>query len=114
MWDQFIISFLSDLTSGFLLALIIFISSYYIFKIPDLNGHWTLNATTLDAKFHDYRGMALIYNVLLWQEGKKIYGTGEKSQEKTSDGKVKLYDPGKRTHIEISGYINKKYHSRSL
>ena len=106
-------SFFSNLASGFILTILIFISTYYIFKIPELHGHWMCILTYETSSLSKYKGMVLTYKVLLWQEGKKLYGTGEKTQAELQDGTKEIYDPGKRIQIEVSGYINKKYHTRS-
>lgn len=57
--------------------------------------------------------MLLRYYVLIWQEGNQIKGTGEKIYEK-SNGQEKEYVAEKRSRIEISGYLTKKYFSKDL
>lgn len=107
-YNIFFNSFLANLFSVALITLILFLLSDYILKIPNVNGHWHLISTTKNAKLATYKNMELYYTVLLWQEGKRIYGSGEKFKEKTFGNVEKLYDPGKRTYIKITGYLTRK------
>lgn len=98
---------------GLLLALIFFSLKEYFFSLPKLNGNWVFEIITVHSDYNPYKDMLLRYHVLLWQEGNQIKGTGEKIYEKTSE-QEKEYVGDKRSRIEISGYLTKKYFSKDL
>lgn len=108
--------FLFDLTAqvlatvigGLLLTLLFFLARDKLFPLPSLSGLWTCEATTERTAYKPYEGMVLWYAVLLVQEGNRVSGSGEKIREASVQGK-REYVGKSRTHIDISGYVTKRY-----
>ena len=111
MWCNILIECTANLISGFVLAFIFFILSDHLFKIPNLSGHWIFEAKTLKTTYNKYQNLILTYKILIWIEGRNVYGTGEKIKEQIGDI-IKEYTGQERTRIKISGYIKKAYLGR--
>lgn len=108
MWDEFYIQLLSNIGSGILIALVFFLLSDYIFKIPKLSGFWIVNVTTLKTSYNPYKNLILTYKIFIWLEGKNIYGSGEKIKE-DANGTIREYVGKDRSQIKVSGSVLKKY-----
>ena len=112
MWTDIFIQIIANLISGVLIALIFFLLSDYIFKVPNLTGYWNFTTKTVQSSLKTYEGMILNYTALIWMEGKIIYGTAEKINEYTKAKGFIEHTGEKRTKVKISGYVLKKYLSR--
>ncbi len=108
---EILMSVVSTVLGGFALSFAFFIASDYIFEIPKLSGRWQFTGTTLETSLSRFEGLEVTYSVLLQQEGLKIFGTGEKIRDEL-DGVVTEYDGDRRTHIDITGYLHRKYLSK--
>ena len=108
MWCEFYIQLLSNIGSGIIIALLFFLLSDYVFKIPKLSGFWIVTVTTLKTSYNPYKDMVLTYKILIWLEGKNIYGSGEKIKE-TTNGNIQEYVGKNRSQIKINGSVLKKY-----
>lgn len=106
--DEMIIQLIANIASGITLALIFFLLSDYIFGIPRLSGCWLVEITNEKTKYNPFKNMVLTYKVLIWLEGKNIYGSGEKVKEKIGDN-IKEYSGEGRNLIKIHGSVLKKY-----
>ena len=60
------------------LALIFFIASDFIFKTPELTGRWEFTTYPKFAKSKTLEVLQISFTVLLFQEGLKVKGIGEK------------------------------------
>lgn len=108
MWCEFLINLLANLGGGFVIAIVFFLLSDYIFKIPNLSGSWIAKVTTQKTSYNPYKDMVLTYKIFIWLEGKNIYGSGEKIKEVTS-GNTREYTAENRSQIKIRGSVLKKY-----
>ena len=93
-------------------ALLFFVLKEYVFPIPPVSGCWTFETETVETSYNPYRGMKLKYIVLIWQEGNKIFGTGEKMSELVSS-EYREYTGADRSQVKVQGYLTKRYVSRS-
>lgn len=98
---------------GIFLAVFFFLSREYVFCLPDLNGPWTFQSETEVTLYNPYKGIKVTYIVLLWQEGNRIHGSGEKVQDEIKDGSIRKYTGSDRSRIEIRGYVTKRYLRKS-
>ena len=105
-----IVNIISTVIGGLLLALIFFLLKEKVFRLPNLNGNWIFETITNKSDYNPYNNMMLRYYVLLWQEGNRIKGTGEKIFEKTNTQEIE-YVGKDRARVEISGFLTKKYFS---
>lgn len=110
---DFEIQFWANIVSGVAVAVLFFIFSDFIFKLPNLQGHWNFKITVKDSAYNPYKELVVDYTALLWQQGNNIYGSGEKIKDKTKDGEERQYIGKNRARIKITGYVTKKYFSRS-
>jgi hypothetical protein len=107
-----VIGVLATVIGGLLLALIFFLLSDFIFRLPALSGPWSFESETRSTTYNPYKGLKLTYLVLVWQEGHAIYGSGEKVRENV-DGAIRTYTGAQRSSIEIRGYLTKRYFGKS-
>jgi len=110
--SQLSINAAATILGGLLLALILFLLSDKLFSLPNLNGIWTFNVEIKQTSYNPYKNMTLTYIALIWQEGNKIYGSGEKVKEITGDT-VRNYTGNYRSKINIQGYVTKRYIRKS-
>jgi N-acetylmuramoyl-L-alanine amidase len=108
---EFFTSVFATVVGGAILSLLFFIVSDFIFRLPSVGGRWVFSTIVNESNLERYKGMQLIYTALLNQEGQKISGTAEKIAEKTNEG-TKFYTGKNRVHLEITGYITRKYLSK--
>jgi len=104
---------IGSIIGGLFLAIIFFTLKEYIFRLPNLNGHWELNTTINKTSYNTYKGLELKYHVVLFRLDNKIKGTGEKIEEIKIDKSVQKYVGDKRTTILIEGSLARRYFSRS-
>jgi hypothetical protein len=107
-----VIGVLATLIGGLLLALIFFLLSDFVFRLPALSGAWSFESETTNTSYNAYKGLKLTYLVLLWQEGNAIHGSGEKVREDLN-GIARTYVGAQRSRIEVSGYLTKRYFTKS-
>jgi len=106
------------LVGTFSVGFVFFVANDYFFKTPNLNGRWDFTTKPTFARSQTIEIMQLSYTVLLYQEGEKIKGVGEKTRAVIPAGNKynrrpldEKYDVGTpaRVRIEIEGYIDKNY-----
>jgi N-acetylmuramoyl-L-alanine amidase len=111
MKKEFLTSVFATVAGGVILSLLFFVVSDFVFKLPSVGGRWFFSTVVNESSLERYKQMQLIYTALLNQEGQKISGTAEKIAEKTNKG-TRFYTGKNRVHLEINGYITRRYLSR--
>ena len=101
-------SILGTIIGGLFLSLIFFLLYDFIYKIPNISGEWEFTEKTLKTAYNPYKNLEVKYLALIWNEGNKIYGSGEKIYEKNTKEEIN-YEGDKRTIIDINGYLRKRY-----
>jgi len=109
-FDSFFSDVISTVVGGSLLTVIFFAAKEKIFPLPNISGPWNMRLTTESSSYHPYFGMILIYEIIMWNDGSRVYGAVEKVHEKSATGE--RYFVGKnRTRGVIEGCIQKNYFS---
>lgn len=101
-------SFIPDILVGIVLTFLFFLIREKVFSLPDVNGRWVLETTTLATVYNPYQNMILKYDVMLFRDGNRIYGTCEKTYEKSSTIE-QTYIGTERRRGTIEGSVEKKY-----
>ncbi|MER0203691.1 MAG: hypothetical protein DU480_07480 [Nitrosomonas sp.] len=107
------INALGSILGGITFSLIFFVWSDYIFKQPDLNGHWFFTITYEKTSHSNFQDLQVTYEVILIQDGLRLTGSGEKVSEIQKDGTNIEYEGDNRTPIDIEGTINYNYLSHN-
>ena len=96
-------------TCGALLTTgVFFVASDYVFTPPDLNGKWYIATETTQTGHAPFKGLVVLFELILHQEGDRISGTAEQVGE-IAQGKVLIYDYDKRAQVELSGSMDRNY-----
>ena len=101
---------LATITGGIILSFMFFIFSDYVSTIPNLNGKWRVKLEIANTEYSKYENLKIYYDVILYQKGYEVYGTGEKVMEVNQD--TLKYIGQRRVRIEVQGYIDKNYLSK--
>lgn len=107
-FDSFLSDLLSTLIGGILLTYLFFLLREKYFVLPNINGTWSLETTTIVSEYNPYKNMILKYILMIYKEGERIYGTCEKIYENSSTGEHE-YIGKDRKRGTITGSIEKKY-----
>jgi hypothetical protein len=109
---EFLIQFAAAVAAGLFLTLLVFIFGETIFGLPEVSGAWTMESRTAATAHEPFQDMTLTYSVQLAQQGSKIYGYGEKTNEVARAG-PRTYTGAARVQIEVKGYITRRILRRS-
>ncbi|MCD1631560.1 MULTISPECIES: hypothetical protein [Marinobacter] len=104
----FLIATSATVAGGAILALVIFIIKEIICPIPNINGRWYFQKTTLKTAYNPYKNMVLRYEVMLWVEGATVRGSAEKFYE-DAQNRTREYVGEHRTRAKVGGFIQKNY-----
>lgn len=107
-WINFWPSFWATVAGAIVISALYFIFNDKCFSLPNLNGSWYIETTTVNTAYNPFQGMKLHYHVLIFQEGNRITGSGEKIYEVSLNG-TREYVGTHRVHITIQGFVNKFY-----
>lgn len=110
-FTTFVPDILATVIGGVILTFLFFLLKEKVFSIPAIKGTWKLTQLTETSQYKPYVDMELEYFVLLRTEGNKIYGTLEKTHEKSSTGE-RNYVGEARSKGMIDGYIEKRIFSQ--
>lgn len=110
-FSSFYADILATLVGGIILAILFFFSREVLFPIPNITGKWYLKMETENTAYNPYRGMVLIYVIIIWREGNSLRGSAEKIYENSTTGE-RSYEGKNRTRAVIDGYIEKNYFSK--
>lgn len=108
-----IINVASTVIGGVFLAFIFFLMKEKVWNYYNIVGKWHLEFITKSSSYNDYVNMVLVYDLFLWREGNQIFGTSEKSYEKSVNRDEKLVGK-KRTRGNVTGVYEKKYLSADI
>lgn len=109
--EGFYAGLVATIVGGLILGGVFLLLKDIVFGLPQVSGHWLLSVTTAETSYRPFEGMKLFFLVLLWQEGPRLHGTGEKVFE-DANGRTHNYIGEKRTLIRVNGYITKRYFRR--
>ncbi len=101
-------SILGTIIGGLFLSLIYFLLYDLLYKVPNISGEWEFTEKTLKTAYNPYQNLEVKYLALIWNEGNRIYGSGEKIYEKNTKEEIN-YEGDKRIVIDINGYLKKRY-----
>lgn len=105
--NELILWIIGTILGGSFLSLIYFILYEFIYRIPDLSGKWEFEETTLKSSYNPYKNIKVKYLVILRNEGKNIFGSGERISEINQNENFS-YKHKNRINIQIQGHIQKK------
>ena len=111
---QFSANIAGTILGGIFLTFIYFYLREYIFPFPDVSGVWEAKEITENSGLSSYKGMAVVYKVVLLQDGSKFFGSGERDRENSAKKSAMEYSGSGRVRITIEGFIDKKYLSSSV
>lgn len=106
---QVLYDILATILGGIILSFLFFIFSDFIFTTPNLNGKWRVELHIAKTEYSKFRDLKLYYDVILFQKGDEIYGTGEKIMEIEGGEDTLKYIGKYRNRIEVQGYLDKNY-----
>ncbi len=106
--NELILSMVGTVFGGLFLSLIYLVLYDFIYRIPDLSGKWEFTEITTKTSFNPYNNMEVTYLTIIWNEGRNIFGSGEKIFEKNQKEEIE-FKTEKRVNIEIEGHIKKRY-----
>ncbi len=107
--NDVIISIIGTVLGGLLLSFIYFLLYEFLYRIPDFNGKWEFIEMTKNSTYNPYKDMEVKYLAILWNEGRNVYGSGERISEQEYGKSNKVYEAKERVNIEIQGHIKKRY-----
>lgn len=107
--DQFLPNFAATIFGGVILTSIFFYLKEHVFPYPDISGVWEATETTGDSSHFLYKGMKVVYKIVLLQEGNTFFGSGERDREYSVKNSAMTYSGPGRVRISIEGVIDKKY-----
>jgi len=110
-FDSFLADIIATLVGGVVLTFLFFLAKEKLFPIPDVNGKWYIEMKTENTVYKPYENMILRYVIMVWREGNKIKGSGEKIYENSTNGE-RNFIGSNRTRIAIEGYVEKNYLSK--
>ena len=96
---------------AFLISILFFTFSDFIFKAPNLNGKWYAITSTDITHHKPFQGMILIFEVIIHQKGENISGTAERIAEIVKGNRYD-YDYEKRVRVEVDGSIDRNFLSK--
>ena len=99
--------------SGVALTTLFFLVREKLFPLPEIEGHWFITSTTNETAYSPYKGMILIYELMLFREGNSIKGTAEKCYEHSMN-QQKEFVGKQRTRSQVNGFIDKRYFAKDL
>lgn len=108
-WNNAFANAVGSLLGGGVLALLALFASDFVFRLPNLNGFWTLEVTTRETSYKPFNGLKTIFLVALSQDGSKLRGSGEKVFETRGDGTQHEYIGTKRTRLSLDGAIRRRF-----
>lgn len=108
MQENFFASLFATILGGALLTSLLFFLRERAFPFPEISGHWILTTITKHSAYNPYKNLAIKYEIIIWREGSKIKGTGEKFFEISTQGR-KEYLGKKRRRTKIEGSVEKNY-----
>lgn len=111
---EVVIDILITIAEGLLLTLILFLLNEYVFSKRNLSGEWEIKLIIDESSYNPFKDLSIYYNVHLLQKGYELSGSGEKVKEINSQNEVTEYEREKRVTIDINGYYERKYLSRSI
>lgn len=109
---QVLYDVLGAILSGVILSFMFFIFSDFISTTPNLNGKWRVELQTEKTSYSKYKDLKVYYDIILFQKGYEIYGTGEKVMELLPGQDTLKYNGKVRTRVELQGYLDKNYLSK--
>ena len=83
-WLNALANAFGSFLGGGILALLALWFSDFIFSVPELSGFWTLITDIEKSSYKKYVGLHVTFLLAIWQDEKRVYGTGEKVFERRS------------------------------
>ncbi len=101
----------ATLIGGVVLSVAFTLWSDYVHTVPDINGRWRFESRVDQSDYSKHRGLRVYYEVLLYQEGLQVRGSGEKIFEDFVDPQKpsRSYTGDERRLIRIKGYIKNNF-----
>ena len=104
----------ANFIGGVLFALLIFGLNEYVYRPKNISGEWETLNKVKNSTYNPHKGITIVYKVHLLQLGTQISGRGEKIKDLKADGSLHYEYPTKnRIEIEINGYYERNFLSRS-
>lgn len=110
-WSRLGLNVASNVAGAIIISVLFFIFSDYIFTLPNLNGPWQMTLTVDSTAYTPHENMQVKYDVLLFQQGSDVRGTGEKVMDIVGSDTTR-YIGAQRVRIEIEGYLDRNYLAR--
>lgn len=107
-FENFLSDSLAAFTGGAALTATLFILNERVFPTPDVNGVWWVQTHTVSSRYNPYCGMYLKHEVMVWQEGKRLYGSSEKIYEDSINGPRQV-EGSNRSRGVVDGYLTQFY-----
>lgn len=111
--EKFWINVFTGISSGLLLAFLLFLLKEYIFGRKNLTGRWNAKLLIEKTSYNLYKDLEIYYEFHLLQKGYELSGSGEKIKEIDGSGNTTKYERDKRVTIDIEGYYEHKYLRKS-
>ena len=115
--SELVTKILTDSSSALLGAsfftFLLFALNEWIIPKKNVSGEWVVYETVEDSTRIDLKGYILKYKFHLLQKGYEIEGSGEKISETPPNEKEFFYDADKRVTVTFSGYMERKFLTKS-
>ena len=108
-YTQFLPNIAATIIGGIFLTAFFFYLKECIFPYPNISGVWEAKEVTGDTSHSLYKGMEVVYKIVLLQDGGKFFGSGERDRENSIKNSTMPYSGAGRIRITIEGVIDKKY-----
>ena len=105
---NFLVQVLSTVIGGLLFTYIFFLIRDNWFGFPRLCGKWEYIIKTTETAYRKYQGMELKYNVALFRDGNKLYGTAEKLEERVNN-EFREFIAHERSRGEVTGVYQRNF-----
>ena len=112
MWDL-LVNILGTIIGGLIFTLILFLLNEYAFPKINLTGEWITTIKIEKTSYKPFDNLTVQYKVHLLQKGYELSVSGEKIKDIKPDGTETVFIREKRVVIDIDGYFERKYFSKS-
>lgn len=119
LWFIGLISSIGDQAVRALMTTVALSVGYMVFNdfiapVPDMTGSWKFTVVYVNTSNSRFQDLQVTYGVLMTQDGFNLSGHGEKLSDR-GPGQVDVnYSGERRTNIEITGRITRRYFSRDV
>ena len=104
---------IKEIIVGLSVTVLIYLWNRFFFKVPNLNGEWTVKIKVRESTYKPHIGLTGDFKIHVIQDNLAVRGTGEKIKNSNHNAPDTIYERTKRPLVQFEGYYERNYLGKS-